>query len=603
MSYGILLAMIPAALAALFLRGMWEEGQKKRKQQALFAEYCGRPPRKYEEAREAEKKTVAAEENRLTKRTGTETESKSQAGKAEQSSFVIDEITWKELDMDDVFCRLDYTLSQAGTEYLYTALHHPAENREEAEKWEKTADYFMTHKKERIHIQMLLAEIGKVKGMVCSDVLTAMGRMKRKKPVRDYLGILACFAAVFAALRLGGAGLVFLVGVMIVQILTYFRERAGILPYLRCIAWLLGMVRNLEKLCDELDADIRTELERNVGMDTELGSCIMRLRVLRRRSFWVMQCGAGSSSPLSLFGDYIRMLLHPDIIQFAALQNTIAALEKEIRYGYDCIGFLDAAVSIAMYRMSLPRYCIPVLYPAFRPDSEQGAYEAEGKENRGFYIAECVHPLLDAPVANSIRLSEGAGVLLTGSNASGKSTFLKTIAVNLLLAQTIHTALADRMTAPFCRIYTAMTDSGSKVGTGRSSYMAEILSLKRILDGGRKARLPVFCFVDEILRGTGTVERIAASAQILKSIRPPGMVCFAATHDRELTGLLEREYDNYYFTEEIRNGDMRFSYRLLRGRADQNNAIKLLEAVGYDREIVEHARACAAHFLKEGMWK
>ncbi len=589
MSYGILLAMIPSVLILLFLRGMREEKQKKQKRQEAFLKSCGRPPGKYEEARESEKKRAAANAKQEGKR------GKQEAGvrekKSGRESFVIDEITWNELDMDRVFCRLDYTLSQAGTEYLYTALHHPAENPGEAEKWEKTVSYFMNHKKERVRIQMLLAEIGKEKGMAVPDALSAMGHMKSRKPVGDYIGILACIGAAFAAVCLGGAGLVMLAGVMIAQILTYFRKRAQILPYLRCIAWLLGMVRNLEKLYGELDTDIRTELKRNMGRDTDPEGCIRALKVLRRRSFWVMQCGSGAGSPLSLFGDYIRMLFHPDIIQFAALQDTIAALEKEIRYGYDCIGFVDTAVSIAMYRMSLTRYCIPVLYPGL------------GSDDGGFWITECVHPLLDVPVANSICLSEGKGVLLTGSNASGKSTFLKTIAVNLLLAQTIHTALADGMTAPFCRIYTAMADSGSGIGTGRSSYMAEILSLKRILDGGRESSFPVFCFVDEILRGTGTVERIAASAQILKSIRPPEMVCFAATHDRELTGLLEREYDNYYFTEEIRNGDMEFSYRLLPGRADQSNAIKLLEEVGYDREIVECARACAAHFLKEGIWK
>ena len=77
----------------------------------------------------------------------------------------------------------------------------------------------------------------------------------------------------------------------------------------------------------------------------------------------------------------------------------------------------------------------------------------------------------------------------------------------------------------------------------------------------------MLCFVDEVLRGTNTVERIAASTQILKSLHKPGVCCFAATHDVELTGLLEAEYDNYHFEEQIADGDISFPYLLMPGRA------------------------------------
>ena len=363
--------------------------------------------------------------------------------------------------------------------------------------------------------------------------------------------------------------------VLIVQMVTYFRERARVLPFLRHIVWLLGMIQGMESLYHALPREICREAWETERMD--IAACLKKLNVLRRHSFWIRQsCSAGS--PLSLVGDYIRILFHPDIVQFMALRERILSLEEELCAGYAFVGYMDACISICLYRMSLKAYCIPALHVC--------------RAETALSVCECVHPLLEKPVANSIRVTGNKGVLLTGSNASGKSTFLKTIAVNLLLAQTIHTALATEFCAPLCHIYTAMADGGD-IRDGRSSYMAEILSLKRILDADVMGDRKLYCFVDEILRGTGSVERISAAASILRHIRPPRITCFAATHDRELTYLLAKEYDNYYFTEEVAGSGMIFSYRLRPGRADTCNAIRLLAAVGYEEEIVQEAFARA----------
>ena len=103
---------------------------------------------------------------------------------------------------------------------------------------------------------------------------------------------------------------------------------------------------------------------------------------------------------------------------------------------------------------------------------------------------------------------------------------------------------------------------------GESYYIVEIKALKRILDmteqRTKENTPPVLCFVDEVLRGTNTVERIAASSQILRSLSERGVLCFAATHDIELTELLKDYYTNYHFAEEICDGDVVFNYQLFR---------------------------------------
>ena len=137
---------------------------------------------------------------------------------------------------------------------------------------------------------------------------------------------------------------------------------------------------------------------------------------------------------------------------------------------------------------------------------------------------------------------------------------------------------------------------------GDSYYIVEIKSLKRILNQIGENGNPVLCFVDEVLRGTNTVERIAASTQILKSLARSSVLCFAATHDIELTHLLERYYNNYHFEEEIIDNDVVFHYRLLKGRAATRNAIKLLGVMGYDDTIIREAEEMAENFLEKGSW-
>ena len=174
-----------------------------------------------------------------------------------------------------------------------------------------------------------------------------------------------------------------------------------------------------------------------------------------------------------------------------------------------------------------------------------------------------------------------------------------------MLAQTIHTCLADHYEAPVLRIYSSMALKDDLLG-GQSYYMVEISSIKRILDQVKLAgeeQCHVLCFVDEVLRGTNTVERIAASTQIMKMLSADNTMCFAATHDVELTKLLQDEYENYHFEERIVEDDIFFPYKLLMGPATTRNAIALLKMLGYDERITAEAEAMAEEFLASGSWQ
>jgi DNA mismatch repair ATPase MutS len=210
------------------------------------------------------------------------------------------------------------------------------------------------------------------------------------------------------------------------------------------------------------------------------------------------------------------------------------------------------------------------------------------------------HPLLKKPVPASIEAKRG--VLVTGSNASGKSTFLKSVALAALLAETIYTVPADSLRMSFFMIYSSMSIRDS-ISSGDSYYMAEIRAMKRIMDAIKGRRdTSILCFVDEVLRGTNTVERIAASSQLLKSLSTDGVICFAATHDIELTHMLENYVDNYHFSETAGNGTITFSYKLETGRAESRDAIRLLDMICYDQSITKAAFETSNCFMETGAW-
>ena len=492
----------------------------------------------------------------------------------------LDDITWNDLGMDEVFCRIDRTLSAAGEEYLYFTLRNIFCGKEKLDHLEEVTGWFLEQDDTRIRVQLLLKKLGHLGKYSLYDYLDNL----------DYLGernnrkilLLNLLYLLFASLLFvqPAVGILGIVVCMLGHILTYFREKKVIEPYITSFAYVLRMINVCEELVRQKIPVYKKELE-------DLNEALKSLRELKRGSFWVMAGNQGKigGNPLDIIADYLRMILHLDIWQFNLMLRKLRLKTNEVNRLLGITGYLDMAISVGGFRRSLEGYCIPQL--------EENANKVYLHMEGGW------HPLLTHPVKNSIRADRG--VLLTGSNASGKSTFLKTVAVNAVLAQTIHTCTAESYHAPVFRIFSSMALRDS-IQNGESYYIVEIRSLKRILDAAQTETAPVLSFVDEVLRGTNTVERIAAATQILIHLSESGVLCFTATHDIEMTELLKDCYDNYHFEEVIRDGDISFPYELLPGRAGTRNAIRLLALMGYDKEITERAAAQAEDFIQTGKW-
>ena len=140
-----------------------------------------------------------------------------------------------------------------------------------------------------------------------------------------------------------------------------------------------------------------------------------------------------------------------------------------------------------------------------------------------------------------------------------------------------------------------------QIKDGDSYFVVEIKSLRRILSAISQERF-LLCFIDEILRGTNTIERIASSAALLSYLNSQPVLCMAATHDIELTQLLS-DYQQFHFREEMTDKGMVFPYRLMEGPSTTRNAIRLLEMMDFPASVTKRADNLAAHFTDTGSWE
>lgn len=551
---GGLLAM--ALVAAFFVGGLVDEKKKKRDFIQKLKNDYGKPSSKqYPDGRLQSVKGYAVRK---------------------KNAFWLDDITWNDLDMDRMFQQLDYSYSAAGEEYLYGMLRSPRMDTDSYDEMERFVTYFMEHEEERIKLQTVFARIGRTGKYSIFDYLDSLDTVPVKGNLKHYLGlagILLAGAVCFLNTELG-VFLLFIFG--LASIMGYFSEKSQVIPYLTTFSYLLRLldsVREFRTLHMEiLEEDVKA-----------MEKCRSNCKKFYQGSFLVTSMNQSSSNPLEFVGDYVKMITHIDLIKFHFMLKEAKRCNEEFVKIFEITGKLETYLSIGAFRKSVAYYTIPVL--------DKGANHIETED--------MYHPFLTKPVANSF--AQRKGMLLTGSNASGKSTFLKMTAVNAILAQTVHTVLAKRYSASLFRVYTSMA-LRDDLQLGDSYFIVEIKALKRIFDAVGTGDLPILCFVDEVLRGTNTVERISASCEILQNLSGTQFMCFAATHDIELTELLEDTYENYHFEESIENDDVIFNYRLQKGKARTRNAIKLLGILGFEATLIEKANRRAEEFVTKGVW-
>jgi len=496
--------------------------------------------------------------------------------KTKGDEFFVDDITWNDLNMDNIYMIMNHSETSIGDEYLYKMLRIPNMNSTLLDENERYVKYFEDNNDKACNIQEKFARIGRTNNISIYDFIHRLQDVERGSNIIHYIMDTIFIAAVILFCINQPIGILAIMITMGINIISYFSYKAKFESYLMCVKYLVNVI----DIGEMLDSSVKDEELR--GIVDRIGTLSKELRSVKQ-GIILLTSSNMSDSLADIVMDYVRMVLHIDIIKFNSLLKIVVDKIDTIDDLFENIGRLEACISIASFRKMLPYYC----KPEFADDK---------KSEMSF--EEIYHPSIEDAVVNDLK--EKQSVLITGSNASGKSTFLKTVAINAILAQTINTCTASAYVANYYEIYSSMA-LRDDLESNESYYIVEIKSLKRILDSisGDKH---ILCFVDEVLRGTNTVERIAASSRILKNLAENNVMCFAATHDIELTHILEDYYSNYHFEEELEDNNITFNYKLFKGRATSRNAIKLLSVIGYSDVIISDAEKAAADFLNNGNW-
>jgi len=378
------------------------------------------------------------------------------------------------------------------------------------------------------------------------------------------------FLALPIATLVAAAGAVFntpfrilLVLLAIINMLTslYYRRKLGFfIQPLRLLNVLINVARRIGYQFEGSEISEQTE---------KLKDEVSNVSGLQRTTA-VLTVDRESDDIVTVIYDYLNMVLLLDLNCYGFAVDELRKKREHVIAIFEGLGYLDAAISVASLRQGNTNFTTPVFLEA----------------TKRCRVTQIYHPLLASPVANDLNVN-GKGILLTGSNMSGKSTFIRTVGVNAVMAQTIHTCFARDYVAPFFDVKACLGAADSLV-EGKSHYFSEVEGVRALLTAAQSGT-QCLLLLDELFRGTNTIERVAAAKAILEYMNRGDNIVLIATHDIELVDLLDRQYESHHFREIIYNQQMTFDYKLQHGTSSTRNAIAILSMFGYPKPIVAEA--------------
>jgi hypothetical protein len=315
-------------------------------------------------------------------------------------------------------------------------------------------------------------------------------------------------------------------------------------------------------------------LQRDIGRD---GGIVVASAEIRRLSSIVGFLDARHNEAFRFF---IGPLVLWDAHCVLALESWRKRAGKNVRRWLEVIGEVEALSSLAGFAHDHPEHTWPTL-------SDTAAFRARGLG----------HPLVEARsmVRNDVELrGPGTALLVTGSNMSGKSTLLRSMGVNAVLAMAGAPVVAEALVTSAFEVRTSMWARDS-LAKGVSHFYAELLKLKRVVDGVASER-PLFFLLDEILQGTNSRERVIGARSVLRHLLERGAMGAVSTHDAGLLDLppeLDAKLDKVHFQEQVTEtpgapggaSTMTFDYRLRPGVVRSTNALRLMKLVGIDVDL------------------
>ena len=459
----------------------------------------------------------------------------------------IDDKTWSDLNMDTLFHKINFNFTAIGEMRLYATLRGMFKVNQTS-----LINMFKDNKVFRLNVSYILSKIGKNVYPLFPDQMLPSKRniLLMFCPLLPFIG----FAFIFL---IPSKGILICLTFMILNAILSFKLKKSYDQDLKSVFYTANVIKQSQAL---------SKIESTPAISVDF----THFKASRR--FSGLLARVESQDMVSSIIMFIKLVFMIDYVLFHLIQRSYFKYQEEVMTCYDYISILDNHYSIAMYQHTLTHYCYPKI----------------NHNINGLQMKSIIHPLLDEEnaIANTIDISNH--ILLTGSNASGKSTFMKAVALNLILAQSIQTATAHSFIYQPGYVMTSMANADD-VLSGDSYFMSELKSIRRLFNTHQCNK--IYCFIDEIFKGTNTTERIAASESVLSYLdNQKAYQVIAATHDVELSTLLENTYNNYHFNESIQENSIFFDYKIKPGKANTRNAIELLRITQFPIDIYQRAQ-------------
>jgi DNA mismatch repair ATPase MutS len=483
----------------------------------------------------------------------------------ENGFHCLSEQTKNDIDFNDLFCVLDRTTSAVGQQFLFDALGKPTNDIVALSKFNERVDFFTRNETARQIAQQLLTGLGTndayfIAPLLSDNLPPKPTWHKFAMPYIAAMGLLILVSPLYPKL------LLWLMIPLSINVFIHYKNRSEAKRFSKSFPQLNILIRICKKL---LSKEMPFE-------NTTVKKSIRSLKTIQQKSSLLSFDESTFKDELTQVFLYVFELLKAFfLVEFFAFHSAMKETAKgraDIVSLFEYVGRIDMALSVASLRAGNLKTCEPVFLPAAKKLSSAKLY----------------HPLITECVTNDISV-QSKSILITGSNMSGKTTFLRTLALNSILAQTICTCFAEAYATPILKLHSSVRIDDNLLD-GKSYYFEEVTVMATLIDQVQQGGQSIF-ILDEVFKGTNTVERIASAKAILSFLNKHDNIVFVSTHDVELATLLTNEFELYHFAETMGNGVCHFDHKLKTGPLRTSNAIKILAMYNYPPEIIEEAQS------------
>ena len=480
-----------------------------------------------------------------------------------QAYQVLSDKTCNDLDFNELFTYIDRTTSKVGQQYFYNTLRTIPSNCNKLAEQEKLIGLITKDSNLRLNLQVQLDTLS---GENTSYIRSLFQDEHIRKPKWFFVIPILSFSSFLSIILIPFTPQFFfvLLGLVIINMVIHYWNKQNLYGYIGSLPQLLrlnGVAKEFLKY-DELKS-ISADLPESVNVID---------RVRRRMSLFKLEAKLQSDIGIafwSLLEIFKALFLLEPLLLFGVLKQ-LDTKRREIENVFSFVGYVDTLVSIASLRKGLSLFCLPSV------EDKSKIYDA----------TDMYHPLIADCVQNSIQVNDKS-ILLTGSNMSGKTSFIRTIGLNAITGLTINTCFARSLSLSRSKIYSAIRLSDDLMNN-KSYYFEEVLTIKEMIEMSQNGTSNLF-LLDEIFKGTNTIERISAGKAVLSYLNTKNNIVFVSTHDIELADMLNEAYELYHFSEQVDNKNVDFDFKLKNGKLKNRNAIRILEINDYPKEIITEA--------------